>query len=322
MLIHMVFLLALPIIVAWYGFSTLTAVLLVLGVLLWRVLITLSTLLYPRKVPELELETISASHFVEKVRWCMDRLGVEYTERQMAGILGVIFKGRTVPQLRIRTGLVISVIGDSPDILRYLWGRYSGQLGDKAAFLEPSQARLEWESRTDHYGRQLQVWLYSHLLAHRKLTLHGWGSNSKRIPLWQRWTVIALYPVLAAFIRKAFRLTPGHFEKATRNIEKILQDVEERLESGQNTILGGETIDYVDISFAAMTGLWLQPRGYGGGKADEVMLSRDQLPAEMRADVERWIAAYPATERYVQRMFREERVHHSRDGDVAPTDPG
>lgn len=306
-LIHTIFLLALPIVVAWYGLSTLTAVLLVLAALLWRVAITLSGILFPPKVPELELETISASHFVEKVRWCMDRLGVEYKERHFAGILGVIFKGRTVPQLKIRTGLVISVIGDSPDILRYLWGRYSSPLGEAAQFLEPTLDRLEWEKQIDYYGTQLQVWVYSHLLGHRKLTLHAWGCNSKRIPIWQRWTVIAMYPVLAAFIRKAFRLTPSHFEKATSNIEKILQDVEERLELGQNTILGAETIDYVDISFAAMTGLWLQPKGFGGGAADDVMLSRDQLPEKMRADVERWIATYPKTERFVQWLYREER---------------
>ena len=278
-----------------------------LGVLLWRMLITLINLLFPRKVPELELETISASHFVEKVRWCMDRLELEYSEKQFAGVFGVFFMGRTVPQLRVRTGLVVSVIGDSPDILRYLWGRYYAPLGDSARFLEPSEDRLEWERRTDHYGRQLQVWVYSHLLAHRELTLHAWGRNSKRIPVWQRWMLVAMYPVLAAFIRKAFGLNPVHFEKAKKNIEKILQEVEDLLENGHKYILGGDKLDYVDISFAAMTGLWLQPKGYGGGAADEVMLSRDQLPDEMRADVEQWITAYPKTEHFVLRLYREQR---------------
>lgn len=307
LLIHALFLLALPVIVAWYGLSVLAAVLLVLLALLWRVAITLSGLLSPPKIPELELETISASHFVEKVRWCMDRLGLEYHEKQCAGIVGVFFRGRTVPQLRVRTGQTVSVIGDSPDILRYLWGRYAAELGDDAKFLEPTPERLAWEKRMDHYGTQLQVWVYWHLLNHKKLTLHVWGCNSKRIPVWQRWLIIALYPVFAAFIRKAFRLSPGHFDKASANIEALLKDVESRLESGNQFILAGDQPDFVDFSFAAMTGLWLQPRGYGGGAADEVMLSRDQLPDGAREDVERWISAYPKTERYVQGLFREYR---------------
>jgi glutathione S-transferase len=312
-LIHTVFLLALPAIVAWFGLSTLTAILLAILMLLWRFLITISGLLFPRKVPELELETISASHFVEKVRWCMDRLGLEYREKQFAGVMGVLFKGRTVPQLRVKTGMTVSVIGDSPDILRYLWGRYSAELGERAAFLEPTPEHLEWEKRIDHYGVQLQVWVYSHLLGHRKLTLHAWGCNSKRIPLWQRWFVRIIYPVQSAFIRKAFHLTPGHFEKACKNIEALLADVESRLESGNDYILGGDQPDFVDFCFASMTGLWLRPKEYGGGAADEVMIARDQLPADARENVERWIATYPKTERYVQGLFREYRGSTTRD---------
>ena len=318
-LIHSLFLLVLPIIVAWYGLGTLTAVLLVVLALLWRLAITLATLMFPPKTPGLELETISASHFVEKVRWCMDRLGVEYREKPFAGIFGVFFKGRTVPQLRARTGKTVSVIGDSPDILRYLWGRCSVSMGEAAEFLEPTTERLEWEKRIDHYGVQLQVWIYWHLLAHRKLTLHGWGFDSKRTPIFQRCCLFILYPVFAGFIRRAFRINERHYKKATVNIEKILKDVEDRLDSGQEYLLGNKQPDFVDFSFAAMTGLWLQPQGYGGGMADDVMLSRDQLPGPMREDVEKWIAAYPNTERYVQRLFREERSQAGRGQESAPT---
>ena len=47
------------------------------------------------------LESISASHYCEKVRWCLDQAQVEYTEECSAGILGMLFTGRTVPTLRI-----------------------------------------------------------------------------------------------------------------------------------------------------------------------------------------------------------------------------
>ena len=72
---------------------------------------TMKPLLRPPSGPEFRLDTISASHYVEKVRWCMDRLGLDYEEVPDVGALGVFTAGRTVPRLRIRTGSVISSIG-------------------------------------------------------------------------------------------------------------------------------------------------------------------------------------------------------------------
>ena len=163
LVVHYIFLLALPIVVAYFGVTTAGAIALVLAALTWRLAITLSVLAFPPRVPKLELETIAISHFVEKVRWSMDRLGVEYVERQVAGILGVLFLGRTVPRLKFRTGRVRSVVGDSPAILRYLWGACSSELGDKAVFLAPTEDRLKLEKSIDDYGFNLQVWVYYHI---------------------------------------------------------------------------------------------------------------------------------------------------------------
>ena len=79
-LIHSVFLFLMPMVVAWFGLGVLAAALLVLLMLLWRWLIVLSGIVSPESGPEVALETIAASHFVEKVRWSMDRLGIEYAE--------------------------------------------------------------------------------------------------------------------------------------------------------------------------------------------------------------------------------------------------
>jgi hypothetical protein len=173
-LLHSFALIAAPIIVAWNGLSSGSALGLVILLLLWRWGITLGLLMAPPKTPDLELETIMASHFAEKVRWCMDRLGLDYVEKHSGGIFGVLFRGRTVPQLTARTGIVCSVIGNSPEILRYLWGRYGYELGERSAFLEPTSERVELEGRIDRYGAHLQVWVCYHILDHRELTMrHG-----------------------------------------------------------------------------------------------------------------------------------------------------
>jgi len=302
-LVYAVFLLLLPLLVAWYELSLASALALVLLALLCRWMISLSGLMVPAKEPELELDTISASHFVEKVRWCMDRLGVDYVEKPMAGSLGAFYLGRTVPLLKFRSGAVRSSIGNSAEILRYLWGRYSPEFGDQAEFLIADSERLELEKRIDRCGADLQVWVYYHILPHRDLTLHAWGTDNKAIPAWQRMALKILYPLQVALIRKAFRITDAHHAKAVEHIDSLLSEVESKLEDGRQSLLGGDRINYTDMAFAAIMGLWLQPVGYGGGKADTVRIERDQAPEKMRAEIERWTAKFPKATAFIENLY-------------------
>lgn len=304
LLIHTLFLLLLPILVAWLGISVAGAVGLVLLTLLWRWAISMSIWIAPAKVPELELETISASHFVEKVRWCMDRLGVPYTERVMGGTLGAFFLGRSVPVLWFKSGAVRSSIGNSAEILRYLWGRYSAELPDAARFLEPTPERLELESSLDRCGVDLQVWVYFHLLNDPGLTKHAWGCNNPAIPSWQRLMLKVLYPILSFLIRKSFRITSPRYQKAVQHIDAQLADVEAKLADGRNSILGGDTINYTDLAFSAMMGLWLQPVEFGAGKADAVRIEREQCPSAMIRQIEAWSAAYPLCTRFIEQTYQ------------------
>lgn len=318
-LIHAVFLFALPIVVAVFGLTPLAAALLVVLALLWRWLISLSSIVFPAKGPELILDTISLSHFAEKARWCLDRLGVSYTERPCAGVLGVVFAGRTVPRLRFRSGIVQSSIGNSAEVLRYLWGAYAVAQGERARFLEPTRDRLELEQRFDRYGVDLQIWVYYHLLLDRDLTLRAWGVENPLVPWWQRALLRPLFPLLAAFLRKAFRINAEHYAKAVSHIEEVLGDIESRLADGRRSILGGDESDYADITFAAISGLWLQPDGYGGGKADRCRIARNRVPAPMRADIERWIEDYPKASAFVARLYQEERMPGTKPVDAGPT---
>jgi hypothetical protein len=168
LLLHSLFLILLPIVVAVFGIGVAGAIGLVALALLWRWAISLSVFVAPPRLPEIELETISASHFVEKVRWCLDRLGVDYRERPAGGALGAFFLGRTVPVLKFRSGAVRSSIGNSPEILRYLWGRYAAEYGERAEFLRPTAKRLEFEAQVDRCGVDLQVWVYFHILNDRE----------------------------------------------------------------------------------------------------------------------------------------------------------
>ena len=303
--LHAAFVLSLPVAVAAFGLSAWTALLLVLLALLWRWAIVLHDLARPGAGPELVLETISASHYVEKVRWCMDRLGLDYQEAPWAGTLGAFYLGRTVPRLHFRTGAVRSQIGNSPEILRYLWGACAISHGAAAAFLEPTAERLEFERRIDRSGVSLQVWIYYHLLDAPALCKHAWGADSQAVPSWQRRLVSALFPLQAFMIRKVFRVDEAHYLKSRERIEALLAETEARLADGRRSILGGDTINYTDIAFAAIQGAWLQPEGYGGGAG--IRIERSRVPAAMRRDIEHWVEEYPRVTRYVEDLYAAER---------------
>jgi len=307
LLIHSFFLYLLPVIVAGFGLSLPGAIALIVLALLWRWAISLANFVTPARIPDLELETISASHFVEKVRWCLDRLGVEYTETPVGGTLGAFFLGRTVPLLKFRSGAVRSRIGNSPEILRYLWGRYSTVLPDRAGFLEPTAERLEFEHKIDRCGVDLQVWVYYHILDQRELTLHAWGVDNPAIPAWQRLALRVSFPVLRFLIRKSFRITDSRFAKAITHIEALLAEVESKLGDGRKSILGDEAFNYADIAFCAIMGLWLQPPGYGGGKADTVRIEREHCPVRMIENIETWSRRFPLSTRFIQSAYQEER---------------
>ncbi len=307
LLYYTIALLLAPVAVAWFGLSVPAAIALVLAFLFLRWLIVFSGFVVPEKTPDLVLETISASHFVEKVRWCMDRLGVEYTEKPVAGTLGVFYRGRTVPVLKMRTGLVRSTIGNSAEILRYLWGRYGYTDPEGAAFLEPSNERAEFERRLDKLGLSLQIWIYYRILDHKELLLRAWGVYNPDIPIWQRQLLRILRPLQVAQIRRTFRITDESFARSVANIEDTLADMNAALKDGRISLLGGDTPNYTDFAFAAMTGLWLMPPGYGGGKADSVRLERHELPEPMRMDVDAWEAAYPRAVEFVQHLYASER---------------
>ena len=303
--LHAAFVLVLPVLVAGFGWSVWTALLLVLLAVLWRWAIVLQGFLRPPAASGMVLETISASHFVEKVRWCMDRLGLDYQEVPWGATLGAFYLGRTVPRLHFRTGNVRSQIGNSPEILRFLWGAYGMSHGKAGAFLEPTEERLELEQRIDRCGVSLQVWIYYHLLDAPDLCKEAWGVKSEAIPVWQRKLVDILFPVQALMIRKAFRVNESNYRKSCERIEALLAETENLLADGRRSILGGDAVNYTDFAFAAIQGLWLQPPGYGGGAG--IRIGRSRAPAAMRQDTERWIEDYPRATTFIEAMYASER---------------
>lgn len=301
-LLYAIALLLAPIMVAWLDFSVVAALLTVVGLLLLRWLIVMSGWLFPEKTPELELESISISHFVEKVRWAMDILGLDYTERRVGGTLGAFYRGRSVPQLKIRTGAVRSVIGNSKEILRYLSGRYQ-HLNPSAGFLLATPDSEALEDRLDKHGRDLQIWAYYRVLDSKALTLRLWGADDPELPKWQRMLLRLLYPIQSRLIRRAFRISDENFARAVSRIDTFLGEINHSLEDGRESLLGGDTLNYTDIALASYVGVWLMPENYGAGKAEGVRIDAGLRPEPMQMDIDAWAAAHPRVVQFAERLY-------------------
>ncbi len=299
-------LLLIPIVVAGLKLDLLTTIIVVLFWLLLTWLERLVSLQSRTPSEGLVLETIAISHYVEKVRWCLDKLGVSYTERRHAGTLGAFFLGRTVPRLQFKTGAVISSIGNSPEILRYLWGRYGVELGERARFLQPTECSLRWERSFDRYGADLQRWVYGHILPSPRFTLRAWGFYDHRVPIYQRLLLVCLYPLLRLLMVLAFRITAKNRIKSKQRIEALIQDVESHLATG-TAYLCGDQLSYADIGLAALSGIWIFPKEYGNGTCSEVIPNQELVPHQMRLDIEAWRSAYPKTVSFIECLYQEER---------------
>ena len=107
------------------------------------------------------LNTLQLSHYVEKVRWCMDRAGIAYEEEKDIGIFFAIVIGRMVPTLIIpKHELSIS---NSSEILKYLYADLLNKDEEKAKFMEPSVKNRELEIKIEEMGDNLRTYFYYHV---------------------------------------------------------------------------------------------------------------------------------------------------------------
>jgi glutathione S-transferase len=305
--LHEIALYALPVVVAWLGWGAGAALLASLAMALTGMALRLKAMRVAASGAggALRLHTISFSHYTEKVRWCMDRLGIEYEEVPNIGILGVLLTGRTVPALEVPPGL--TRIGDSPRILRYLWGESCGRLPmERTRFLEPTPAALELEQRFDRrLGNDIRVWAYSRIFRRRDLTLRTWGADEPQIPGWQRALLRIATPILAFAVKRMLGVTPARGARALEKTREGFAEADLLLADGRRYLLG-DTMTFADITFASLAALAILPPEYAGRSLRGGMLTLDDLDADWRAEVESF-RQRPAGQ-FVLRLYREERL--------------
>ena len=221
------------------------------------------------KDKRLILETIGISHYVEKVRWSLDYLGIPYTEEENCGVLGIFLLGRGVPQLQVPgqgTGLTLS---NSSSILRYLHGQHATE-PEREAFLRPSAKALELEVRIDQLAVYYRRFMYYNLFNHpqaRELCLAGWGLHQPRVPAWQKLMLRLLAPVFQALLTHKLKVNNKDVESGLEQARVILADLDGLLEDGRQFLLDTAKPTYLDIHLSSILGVVMFGRlsQYSGG---------------------------------------------------------
>jgi glutathione S-transferase len=300
--LHALLLYLLPVLVAWAGCGVGAAVMVALFAALAGVFIRLRATLNPASTRP-RLHTISYSHYVEKVRWCLDRAAIDYEEVPNIGILGVLLLGRTVPVLELPASR--TSVGNSAEILRLLWGLHGHEPSGHAAFLQPTGEALALEQHLDRtLGEQVRRWAYQRLFEDPSLTLRLWGLKEPAVPRWQKLLLPPLRPVLQSAVRRMLRVTPESASRALERTSVVFDEMDARLADGRHYLLG-DTLSFADITFASLGALAVLPANYGGGRLATRFPAVESLPSPWREEVMAFRQRLSG--RFILRMYARER---------------
>jgi glutathione S-transferase len=246
----------------------------------------------------LRLITIPISHYCEKARWALERVGIPYREeRHVQGIHRLASRraggGGTVPVLVTPDG----VLGESEEIVA--WVDEHTPPPHRLFPTEP-RARSEVERLCrrldDELGPRGRRLMYVHMLAHRKLTLRF---NNEGVPRWEAAAIRYGWPLAVRFVRRELGIRPGIEVEDEVAVWHELDFVAELLADGRPHLCG-ERFGAADLTFAALSAAVVVPPLYGVPLPQPEMLPANTAALVVRA------REHPAG-RYALALFAEHR---------------
>lgn len=232
------------------------------------------------------LITIPISHFCEKARWALDRVGVGYRERAHLQLIHRVAArraggGTTVPVLVCTD----RVLADSADIVE--WANAQAPLhrrlypDDHHAASEVRALEREFDSRLGPHARR---WMYNGLRGRRDLAV---AYACTGVPGWERRALPLGYPIIMRAIDRFLDVTPLTAAESEAQVRIVFDQVAQRL-ADRRPFLCGERFTAADLTFSALAAPVLVPPEYG------VPLPQpDELPVDTAAVV-RELREHPA----------------------------
>ena len=130
--------------------------------------------------------------------------------------------------------------------------------------------------------------------------LKGWGYENPKIPIWQRWALKVVYPLLKRSLAIALNINPEGAADGLTKAKKFFKETDAILADGRQFIMGSEELTHVDVALAACSAILLMPPEYTGYPFRET----DYNPS-YRQDIKDF--SVTTTGKYVARMFKNHR---------------
>ena len=242
------------------------------------------------------LITMRLSHYCEKARWGLDRLGFPYREEAHAPLVHRVFtkrnRGSTVPMLVHGE----RSLTNSSEILAYIDAACGG------GHLYPGNEALRHEVREletgfdRQLGPQVRRWAYSHLLQERKLLRHVWSDG---VSPTEALMVPVVMPLVRPMIRRVYRITADGAARSLHILDEVFAGVGARLSDGR-AYLAGDSFTAADLTFASLAAPLLFPPACAAA-----LPPLERVPPAMREQVARFRAT--AAGEFAMTLYQRER---------------
>jgi glutathione S-transferase len=242
------------------------------------------------------LITMPHSHYAEKARWALDRLGLPYREARHVPLLHRVATmrrgGASVPLL-LHGGARLT---DSTDIVAHVDAACGGGL--LPADPRDREAAAALEDRFDRVlGVHARRWAYAQLLPDRTALRR---MMSQGVPRHEAALLPLLMPAIVPLVRRAFRITPETAERSRQRVREEFAAVDALLADGRRYLVG-DRFSVADLGFAALASPVLLPPQCGAPYP-----SVDEVPAAMRDEVLHLRATVAG--RFALRLYADERA--------------
>ncbi|XGV94723.1 MAG: glutathione S-transferase family protein [Leptolyngbya sp. BL-A-14] len=243
------------------------------------------------------LITFRISHYCEKVRWALDRIGFSYVEEchlpPLHRLKTTSLGGSSVPVLVTEAQIFI----DSVDILRYLDTVAPPHL---KLYPDSPVLRQEVDELEARFNRKLGVltrqWGYFYALQNQSVMQQVWCEG---VPEWEKLLFPLLFPLTRRLVHSSYNVSRESAIAAYHQTQQMFEAVSDRLSDGRRYLVG-DCFSAADLTFASLSAPGVVPPEYGG-----LFPALNQLPNEMIEQIQ--ILRATVAGKYALRLYQEER---------------
>lgn len=252
----------------------------------------------PRK-PDTRLISIPMSHYCEKARWGLERLGIDYYEERHLQVFHYprtywVSGGPNVPVLIDKK----TVVHDSTAILKYL-DRYA--VNGQQLYPQDSEHRTRVEELEDLFdevvGVESRRWVYYHF---RRRLIQSIRTAGQGAPWSEILLMPVFYPIFILLLNKLIAPTGDNVETGLNKVRDILTTTDALL-ANNNTYLLDDNFSAADLALACMLAPLVLPKNYGIRLPEP-----DELPETAKQVVDEF--RNTATGEYVLKLYATERI--------------